>query len=101
MLTHPFEPSNTKMPVLGISRLRSATAVTNPPPFLNIDVRKSLPRFLIEIATPGEISWVPSSEAVCFFLQKRREEEPEDGLRAPYKRRSKRIASQGQRNMSI
>lgn len=89
------------MPVLGISRLRSATAVTNPPPFLNIDVLKSLPRFLIEMATPGAISCTPSSDAVCFFLQKRQKDEPEDGLRAPYKRRSRRIASQGQRNMSI
>lgn len=99
--TYPFEPSRTKIPVLGISRLRSATAVTNPPPFLKIDVLKSLPRFLTEMAIPGAICWAPSSSAVCFFLQKRQKGEPEGGLRASYRRRSNRTASQGQRKMSI
>ena len=74
--------------------------MTNPPPFLKIDVLKSLPRFLIEMAMPGAICWVPSSGAVCFFLQNRQNER-EDGLRASYRRRSRRTASQGQRKMSI
>ena len=98
--TYPFEPSSTNMPVLGISRLRSATAVTNPPPFLKSDVLKSFPRFLTEMAMPGAICGTPSSGADCFFLQKR-QEGPEDGLRASYRRLSHNVASQGHRKMSI
>ena len=47
--THPFEPRRTKIPLFGISKLKSAMAVTIPLE-LNVDGLKVLFKFLIDMA---------------------------------------------------
>jgi hypothetical protein len=47
--TYPFEPRRTKIPLFGISKLKSAMAVTSPLE-LNIDVLKVLFKFLMDMA---------------------------------------------------
>lgn len=50
---NPLGPRSTKMPDLGMSRVRSVIAVTRPFLRLKTDVWKLLFRSLIEIATLG------------------------------------------------
>ena len=47
--THPFEPRRTKIPLFGISKLKSAMAVTSLLE-LNVDVLNVLFKFLMDMA---------------------------------------------------
>lgn len=87
------------MPNLGMSRLRSDTAVTVSLSPLKNDGLKSLPRLRMEIAMSGPMAGVPSSTDLR--RPKHDHQERVEGLRASYRRLSHNVASQGQRKMSI
>ena len=93
-VAYPLDPSKTKMPVLGMSRLRSSTAVTM---FLRRPrrlVRKSFPKCLMEIATSGGIrgAFSPVDASVRFHGLL--------GFFASYSQRSSITAKHGQIRMS-
>lgn len=64
-VSHPLDPSKTKIPFFGISKDKSSTAETNC--FLeNKGGLKSLPKFWTEIAVSGGI--IAPSAGLAFFL---------------------------------
>lgn len=88
------------MPNLGISMVRSATAVTRSLSPLKNDGLKSLPRLRMEMAVSGPIAGTPTS-AASFLRRRDHHDRRLDGLRASYSRLSHKTASHGQRKMSI
>jgi hypothetical protein len=95
---HPFDPSSTNIPDLGISRVRSATAVTSS--FLEwktFDVENFFSRFLIEIAASGAMGCASSTS----FRLRQGSHDRSVGYRASYSLRSSKMARYGHKTMPI
>jgi hypothetical protein len=70
---HPFDPSNTKIPNLGMRKVRSDIAVTTPFLRPHRDVEKVFSKFLIYIAVSGG-QVIEVSSAGVRFRQKAQED---------------------------